>query len=258
MNAEFLSLAILFRSLVSFLFICFLPGFALSCWLFPSPRLDKLERIFIASTSSIALSSLLATASILLQDQLRRFNFSLSILILTAIFSLAAIWRTRKINRFTSSISPNSISTWRRFAKSVWIVPALILLALPFLFAGKNPWNSALTEDISESRSSGITEFYISPQEVEKVLQGAQNPGGFLEIPLEIVNHNLDPAEYRLEILHGEQLIWKQTGIQVAGGGNWQDVVELKLPDLNTITHLDIILYLNYSHDSLVRLRIWL
>jgi uncharacterized membrane protein len=258
MSAEIFSLVIASRSLVVFLFICLLPGLALSCLLFPPPQLDVLERIVVAVTSSIALSSLLATALILLQDQLKPLNFALSILILTANFSVAAIWRTRKINRSTRLISPVPISAWRRSAKPVWLVATLILLTLLMLIAGNYLWNPVPREELSAPEPSTITEFYISPQAMEKVLEGVRNPQSMLEIPLEIVNHDHELAEYRLEVLNDGQLIWNQTGIQVAGGGEWQCVVELELPDSNTITHLDIILYLDSSQDSLARLRIWL
>jgi hypothetical protein len=148
MSAEIFSLVIAYRYFVTFLFICFLPGLALSCLLFPLSRLNRLERIFISSSSSIALSSLLATALILLQNRLNPFNFAFSILTMTTIFFVASLWRTRKLNQGTESLTRAPHSARRQFGKPVWLVTVLILFSLFIFIAGNYHWNPPPTKDL--------------------------------------------------------------------------------------------------------------
>lgn len=257
MTAEILLLISVARNLASFLIICCLPGLAASYLLFPSTRLKPLERVFVACCSSIAISSLLAAGLILIHGQINPVNFFVGLLILIAIFSATALWR-----KYLDKLEIHLLSTFspdirRKFTNSRWLLAGLVIFSLSFLLVVKFSKENDPINDPSALVNSGITEFYFSPQVLEQVLVSTGTSQGELEIPLEIVNHNPDIREFRIELFNGSEKISEKSEIIVAAGETWQGV--LIVPGLisNNSDHLDIHLFDTPSNRRISQLRLW-
>lgn len=257
MTAEILLLISVARNLASFLIICCLPGLAASYLLFPSTRLKPLERVFVACCSSIAISSLLAAGLILIHGQINPVNFFVGLLTLIAIFTAAALWR-----KYLDKLEIHLLSTFspdirRKFTNSRWLLAGLVIFSLSFLLVVQISRENDPIEDRSALVNSGVTEFYVSPQVVEQVLESIDTSQGEIEIPLEIVNHNPDMTEFRIELFSGSEKISEKTAIIIAAGETWQGV--LTAPGLisNNSDHVDILLLNTPSQKPVSQLRLW-
>lgn len=257
MPPEILLLVSVARNLASFLIICCLPGLAASYLLLPSTRLNPLERLFVACCSSIAISSLLAAGLILIHGQINPVNFFVGLLTLIAIFAAAALWR-----KYLDKLEIHLLSTFspdirRKFTNSRWLLAGLVIFSLSFLLVVKISRENDPIKDPSALVNSSITEFYVSPQVVEQVLESIGTSQGELEIPLEIVNHNPDIREFHIELLNGSEKISEKSEIIVAAGETWRGV--LIVPGLisDNSDRIDILLFNTPSQKPVSQLRLW-
>jgi uncharacterized membrane protein len=257
MSVEIFQLVSAARYLAVFFIVCCMPGLALSYLLFPPSRLDFLERFFVACSSSVALSSLLAVWLILISGQFIPLIFAAGILLLTAIFSGLALWRKpRAENGIDSGLSPDPAGK-RHFIKPVLLVAILITFSLIFLPALDSHEDLNPVHDKSLFSPSDITEFYISPTEVETVLESITDPQEETEIPLVIVNHNPEPVEYRIDIFNEDQKTLEQSGITVSAGDSWRGNVTTSLPKSDHSDCIDIYLFTTSSPHPIAQLRLW-
>jgi uncharacterized membrane protein len=257
MSTDLLQLVSTARYLVAFIFICCLPGLALSYLLFPPSRLNFLERLFIACSSSIALSSLLAAGMILLVGRLTPVYLAMGILVFTVVVSIAALRREYLSHHRNSSFLRFAlISTFLR-TKPVWLSTAFIAFLLFFLFISFVPHTQISSLDQATSTTTGITEFYISPDSVDQVLASIHNTRRNIVIPLEIVNHNPENTPFRIEIRNRDQIFWEQSGIQVAVGETWRGTTTIPAQISKHAEYIDIFLYSNFSQEPVSKLRLW-
>lgn len=257
MSAEILQLVSAARYLAIFIFVCCLPGLALSYLLFPPPRLDFLERLFIACSSSIALSSLLAVGLILLSGRFVLLVFSAAALLLTAIFFGLSQWRLHIAAAGNEANSSTDHAGKRQSIKPALLVVVLLVPIILFFPAQDLHEKYFLVDDQFAWLSSDITEFYISPQKVEIVLERIGNPQEEINIPLVIVNHNPEPVEYRIEIFNEDQITFEQSGISVSAGDAWHGNVSTPLLKSNHSSYIDIFLFARNSPNPVAQLRLW-
>jgi len=255
MSPELISALSVARILAAFLFICCFPGFGLSYVLF-TENLETLERIFIACSSSIALSSLLAALLIITQGTVDMFSFFIGLITLTTFFVGIATYRFILVkdteDRFVQPFS----QTKHKFSNPYLLVTILIFLSPVILLVTGSLVIPEFVENPLTSNSTNITEFYISPQKAELILENIHDHQGMVEIPLEIVNHNQESLEYRLEIKIDNQLRYKQEGIVVPAGEIWQGIAGISLPESSDSLSLDMHLYSESSQDLVAQLRL--
>ena len=254
MSAELGPLSIFTQHIVSFFFICCLPGLALSYLLFSPARLDKLERLWIAFSSSIALSSLLASGLIIILGQFSPMNFITGILILTIGFASAALWGIY--------LTKNTLRSFISFVVSIKFSKQLLLVAVLFIFLlfarlVEFPGTANQVDDLSASVPSGITEFYISPGELENILEDSIGSSSEIEIPLVIVNHNPGSMDYQITIINNDQNVYEKGGITVSSGDSWRGNVVVPRMENTSSPYFDIFLYANSNQVSVAQLRLW-
>jgi hypothetical protein len=141
--------------------------------------------------------------------------------------------------------------------KSRRLLAGLVIFSLSFLLVVQISRKNDPIKDPSALVNSSITEFYVSPQVVEQVLESIGTPQGEIEIPLEIVNHDPDVREFRIELFSGSEKISEKTAIIIAGGETWQGV--LTAPGLipNNSDRIDILLFNTPSQKPVSQLRLW-
>lgn len=242
--------------IISFFFICCFPGLALSYLLFPSARLEKVERFWIACLSSIALSSLLASGLIIILGHFAPMNFFAGIIILTLGFVLAAVWRKYQANDEEILQTLNLFSLSYKFNKPLMFVGVILLifpLALSIVFPGRSNQENLLPASVP----LGITEFYISPQDVELVLESIKYPQTPIIIPLTIVNHSPEPKEFRIEFFIGKHKILEQSDLVVTAGGVWQEPFIFFDNVLGPTESVNILLFERNVQEPISQLRLW-
>jgi uncharacterized membrane protein len=255
MMPELISAFSVARILAAFMFICCFPGFGLSYVMFPE-NLEPLERAFIACSSSIALSSLFAALLIITQGMIDMFSFFVGLITLTAIFVVIAAYRFILVKDTEDRFAEPFSLTKYKLTNPYLLITILIFLSPVILLVTSSSIIPEFIENPLTSNSTNITEFYISPQKVESILENIHDHQGMVEIPLEIVNHNQKSLEYRLEIKTDNQLRYKQEGIVVPAGEIWQGNAGISLPESSDSLILDIHLYSESSQDLVAQLRL--
>jgi uncharacterized membrane protein len=256
MSAVLVPLSTFAQYIASFFFICCLPGLALSYLLFPPARLDRLERVWIACFSSIALSSLLASGLIIILGQFSPLYFFAGIVILTVGFASAAVGRSYQIKNEHTGLSVISFSLGVKSNKSLLLVVVLFVFFLIALRI-EIPGISNEVDILPASIPSSITEFFISPQDVELVLESIKYPQTPIIIPLTIVNYSPEPKEFRIEIFMGKDKILEQSDVAVTARGVWQEPFIIFDNVLGHSESVNILLFERNVQEPISQLRLW-
>jgi len=255
-NFEILLPVTFIQYVISFLFICCLPGLPLSYLFFPSSRLDYIERGMVMCFSSIAISSLLAGGLIIYLGQVTPMKFFACLVILTAGFTAAALWRVRPIKNDKNSFSLSIFPIRYQFNKPLLLVAAFLIL-IPFLLRLNPLWEFNFLDDHDGPVLSGVTEFFISPENIEEVLGSISEPQIPIEVPINIDNQNPDQKEFRIELVIDGQKIYVQSDIEVAAWGTWHDSVTIPESFLIHSDHIDIFLFDKSIEEPISQLRLW-
>jgi uncharacterized membrane protein len=247
------------RAGAALLLIVCLPGYLFSLALFPRRKLDRLERIFITFCMGITLAS--TTASVLLwgSKRLTDLNFATSMLVLALLSSVGAYWHDRREIDDNETHDANLARETARAGLGRILLPlASAFVMVAALTVSDSPSDDLILESGSLRGSSGITEFYITPAHVNRVLDSAADFRGILHVPLEIVNHTSGKEVYRIQAELTGQTVWQRSGIRVGAGQSWREAIDIKMSIPSDLAPLDIKLLCDELDSPVANLRLWL
>ena len=228
-------------------FTLLIPGGVLSYALFPKGALDWIERLFIATLTSIILSSLVCFVLLKTSVGLRPLPFLGTIVLLVCALGAVALVRQRKEVQGSYNLAVNvssTVSSLRAF------LPKTLSLLLVGVIA------SALSFFLTTRMPFAITEFYISPDFLAQLQDGDVYSSGRVRLPVEIVNREGKRMKYRVEMWVSGEKVWAEEDIVVENQATSRLVIEGKL---NANSRFLDILLLNADEERLeANLRIWL
>jgi uncharacterized membrane protein len=267
---EILDLAVIgFRLVWAVMLLGFMPGFALSWWLFAKSEIDLLERIFISSLLSLILSGFSAYGLVMSGKGVSPVGLAVTLGLMTVIFIAGAVHVRRWQGTFQQIVKKRASRVFSRLSRDYPLAILTGLFAVVVFFG--LVYHLRIAEDTD---TLAFTEFYIDPVNLteEGVLYTVEN--GYLEAPVTIVNHEDEDKLYRIEseasrktngplgemnvmIPVSYQSSFYIDSIQVAASDNWTGTVSVKLPD-TPIDFVEIKLFYAESQNAQSTLRIWI
>jgi uncharacterized membrane protein len=260
---------IAFRLILALALLGFLPGFALSWWLFSKSRVDLLERFFVSAITSLVLSGFAAYGLIVSGMGVSPSGMVLLLGVITLIFTVGAVHARQWQGTLKQIVSNRWNRVLRRLRKDMPLAILSGVFGVAMIIGGAFHLRMAQNMD-----TLSFTEFYISPSNlaVDGVSYAIEN--GTLKVPVTIVNNEGQDRVYRIE-----SVISKDTGltagqmytimpilyadspftdqIAVADLDRWSGIVSVELPD-NPVDFVEINLFYVESHEPYAALRIWL
>jgi uncharacterized membrane protein len=237
------------------LLVVILPGYTLSCWLFPRTVLGGAERALLTLTTSIAVSSLVGFSLLRLFGTLKPAAFVFATVCLTLLFGTGALLRASRFSaarsRLAATLGPSvrwSLRLQRPYLPLILVSVCVALALIALLFS------------LSSDSGSAITEFFFAPQFVDR-LSGTTPPqrGSTLDVPLSIVNHDSRPHSYRVEAwADGQCQLEGLPLVSVPAGATHQQVVSLPLVGCGSVAFIDFDLFSAGGLEPLANLRLWL
>jgi uncharacterized membrane protein len=227
----------------------------MSYCLFPGRTLDRLERFLVALATSVAISSLVGTILIYVTGNLQPSSFVPLLATLTAAFAVSGYARSRHASGRQSGAKTASFGLSRLGARVgpqhlVALLAAVACLAV----AGK-----AAAVSTNQDPSLPLTEFYISPQYLDEMVDAEPDSGGLLQVPVEIANRQGGPMTYRILVLaDGRVPIWEGEQIAVEADHTLRQHLRVPLPDSQGTAYLDLHLIAEPGDTVLAQLRLWL
>jgi uncharacterized membrane protein len=256
------------RLLLAVGFIAFLPGFALSWWLFSKLRIDLLERIFISIITSLVLSGFAAYGLVVFEFGLSAARLLIVLGLLTVFFTAGAF----RVRRWQGSLSNIAISRFHRVLhRARQDMPLAILTGIFFVFlAAGFSLHLNLAEDTD---TLPITEFYLNPFVLAEngVLFTVEE--GNITVPVTIMNREGEDRAYRIESVF-PQVLNASSGqmnmllpvnshdkvliehIEVAASKMWTGTVSIHLPEM-PVDYVEIHLFYAGHSTPHAMLRIW-
>jgi uncharacterized membrane protein len=267
---EILDLIIIgFRLILAVTLLGFMPGFALSWWLFAKSQIDLLERIFISTLLSLILSGFAAYGLVVSGMGVSPVGLAVILSLMTVIFIAGAVNVRRWQGTFQQIVKKRASRVFSRL-RSDYSLTILTGFFAVIVFSGL-VYHLRIAEDTD---TLAFTEFYIDPVNLteEGVLYTVEN--GYLEVPVTIVNHEDEDKVYRIESeasrktsgplgemnvmipvnYHSSFII---DSIQVAASDNWSGTVSVTLPD-TPVDFVEIKLFYAESQNAQSTLRIWI
>jgi uncharacterized membrane protein len=228
--------------------VTFVPGYALSRWLFPKGTLDGLERGFVAVTTSIAISSLLGFGLLRIAGGLNTTAYLTLVAAASALFSFAAALRSRRAldGRLVAQAVGQRFSVKKHSPVIISVVVAVLGILVKIVSL---PSNGSLLP---------LTEFYVSPQYLDSTLE-IQPSDQAVVVPVEIVSHKRQSTAFRIVALeNGTREIWDLDDITVPSGETWRRSVSISLSEPDQVSFLDLQLFLSDERTPVAQLRLWL
>jgi uncharacterized membrane protein len=267
---EILDLAVIgFRLIWAVVLLGFMPGFALSWWLFARSGIDLLERIFISSLLSVILSGFSAYGLVISGKGVSPAGLSVTLGLMTLIFIAGAVHVRRWQGTFQQIAKKRASRVFSRLSRDY---PLAILTGLfaVIVFSGL-VYHLRIAEDTD---TLTFTEFYVDPVNLTEsgVLYAVEN--GYLEVPVTIVNHEDEDKVYRIESEASRKISGPSgqmnmimpvnyhrsffiDSIEVAASEHWSGIVSVKLPD-TPVDFVEIKLFYAESQNVQSTLRIWI
>jgi len=248
MTNYLLSVSFLFQLGITVLFVLYVPGYTLSYWLFPRHTLDNLERVFVALTTSIALSSLVGFSLLRFWGQHQLLRFVLVMTILTIIFSIGGFWRNRsQVSKlFNHSFRPSFLLKFSHYLALLLILLLLVAIAI------SGAWL------VYQPTTTGLIEFYIPPQNLPTLLKNPINPEGLLAIPVRITNQAASAVTCRVEARVDGQKMWELPGIVINTGETWQETITIPWLKSTKPSWVELDLFSNFSNTPTAQLLVWM
>ena len=244
----------LLQAIFSFIFVLFIPGFALSYCLFPWRAVDGVERFLISTVLSVTISSLLAFIFTRLTLGLDPYNFSICLLSITVVFTMVALWRSSKISSKISLLAMMQGLRTRLSTQSIVYTPMLIVGIVVIIIL-----SNVTIAHTNDHFISPKTEFYIQPQYIEKVVEGRREGTDSVIIPLEIANNDTQQQTYRIEVRVDSVLVEQITAQIVNSADVMQTEISIPLMTKLGSSLIEIELYSeNVPSRLIAQLRLWL
>jgi uncharacterized membrane protein len=252
------------RLMGSVLLIGFLPGLALSWWLFAKPSLEMVERIFISILLSLVVSAMAAYGLVIVGLGVSPAGMVIVILILSMLFVAGGYLRRRKMQppfenartrylQIIEIVKDNPLQSGLIVAFTV-----MVALGLTFTLYLEN-----------QPPALSITEFYIDPDHLN--INGVQieSAENMLEIPVVLVNRAGKLMKYRIESqVHGstpETINMNVSyftpdqigGIYLGPGETWRGTLRIPINDTQ-VDYIELNLFDEGAVSPRANLRVWL
>lgn len=253
MTAHIADLAAILQAAFSFLIVVFAPGFTLCLWLFPRGTLDRLERVFLSVTSSIALSSLVGFGLLRIFGTLNAGSYVLAVSLLIIVFAIGALsrslWRSHRRDASQRLVAHGESSPLRLRSEYLLVIPVAMILIISMRTLSPLPVNP----------SFATSEFYISPQKLEQVLDMNLGGDGSLAVPVEIKNREGQEVTYRIETwADGKSKIGEIPEIAISSEAIWQGTIAIPSAASTELGFLDFRLFSSLRAYRVAELRLWL
>lgn len=238
------------RVFIVFLTLFYLPGKAFTNLIFLNSNFSNTAKNLLSIASGIVISSLFGSLFLLLFDKIK-ILWLYSALMLLVIFSyISVLVRNSKINN--KRIQHSQF----KFLYSQFLVWILISI-LGFLFIQYPSLRQFAFTEIDNEANRTI-EFYISPAYLNSYNSIPLKNNEFYQIPVEIVNNDLNEQAYLIGISQNNEIISDAVNISV--GANEKAIIILNIPYYQVSQNLpiDIYLYDFYSNQKTNHLRVWL
>lgn len=254
------------RLMVGVILIGIVPGYILTYRLFPPRTIDGLERLYLSSVSSLAISSLVA------------FSLSRSDIGLSAASMIVSVLAVTWLIGLLSGVSVTAVlirqprETLRMcFTRHRILLPltasACVLLLMAF---------SVMTSHLRNDQSVAITEFFIQPEFLSADGVHYVQDEDTLRIPVTVINHGDAASTYRIgwattddaSTAHTATLVsqYKHVAhnraqpstIQVDAGDTWAGILQVPVAQLAQADYIRVNLYYGAETTASSQLKIWL
>jgi uncharacterized membrane protein len=248
----------------SVLLIGFLPGLALSWWLFAKPSLEMVERIFISILLSLVVSAMAAYGLVIAGLGVSPAGMVIVILILSMLFVAGGYLRRRKMQPPFESVRVRYLQAIQAVKhnplRSGLIAAFTIMVALGLTFT---------LHLENQPPALSITEFYIDPDYLN--INGVQieSTENVLEIPVVLVNRAGKLMKYRIE-----SQVYGSTpdtinmnvsyftpdhvgGIYLGPGETWRGTLRIPINDTQ-VDYIELNLFDEGAVSPRANLRVWL
>jgi len=232
------------RAMLAVLTICVLPGYTLIHFLFARSQLDILERFYLTVLSSLGITSLIAFALSRSESGLTAQTLILALLLFAAFWLLCAWLRSRIQGQKSASSEPAVDHP----SQSIWLLLGMSLFVLLSGVIGLS----------TTSPSLGLTEFYMTAQQLSAEGVEYSMVDDFLVVPISITNREGQPVTYRVESWLDEQQVSTQSGIVVNDRETWNGNVLIPRQTLGDAQFVEIKLFWPQKLNSVAQLRLWL
>lgn len=231
------------RAMLAVLIIGVLPGYPLIYFLFARSQLDVLEQFYLTVLSSLAITSLIAFALSRTEAGLTAQGLIFGISFFVAFCLFCAISTQRLIGK--------SVPSDQRFdhpSQSIWLLLGMSLLMIISAVIGLSTSDPSL----------GLTEFYITAEQLGQ--QGIEYSvvNDSLVVPLAITNRQGQQVIYRVEGWAGGEKVSTQDQIVVDDGETWNGQFSVPLKSITSTNSVAIQLFRNPVSQLVAELQIWL
>jgi uncharacterized membrane protein len=248
----------------SVLLIGFLPGLALSWWLFAIPSLEMVERIFVSILLSLVVSAMSAYGLVIAGLGVSPAGMVIVILALSVLFIVGGYLRRRKMQRPFDSVRVRYLqaiqSVKHNPLRSGLIAAFTVMVALGLTF-------TLYLEN--QPPALPVTEFYIDPDWLS--INGVQieSTENTLEIPVVLVNRAEKLMKYRIESqVHGSTpdtinmnvsyfTPEHVEGIYLGPGDTWRGTIRIPIHE-NAVDYVELNLFDEGAVSYRANLRVWL
>lgn len=232
------------RAMLAVLTICILPGYTLIHFLFARSQLDILERFYLTVLSSLGITSLIAFVLSRSKSGLTAQTLVLALLLFAAFWLLCA-W-VRSLIQGQKSVPSEPVLD--QPSQSIWLLLGMSLFVLLSGVIGLS----------TTSRSLGLTEFYMTPQQLSAEGVEYSVVDDFLVVPISITNREGQQVTYRVESWRDEKQVSTQSGIAVNDGETWSGNVLIPRQTLGNAQFVEIKLFWPQKLNPVAQLRLWL
>jgi uncharacterized membrane protein len=248
----------------SVLLIGFLPGLALSWWLFAKPSLEIVERIFVSILLSLVVSAMAAYGLVIAGLGVSPAGLVIVILTLSMLFIVGGYLRRRKVQPPFETVRTRSqqvINIMKDNPLQSGLIAAftiIVALGLTFTLHLEN-----------QPPALSVTEFYVDPDYLS--INGVQTESNenVLEIPVVLVNRAGKLMKYRIE-----SQVYESTpetinmnvsyftpdhvrGIYLGPGETWRGTLRIPINDTQ-VDYIELNLFDEGAVSPRANLRVWL
>jgi uncharacterized membrane protein len=245
------------RSVLGFIYLLFIPGYALQALFFPRRMdLDSIERIALSFALSLAVLSPIALLLNWLPWGIRLWPIVISLsLFILVVTLLETIRRSRlpKDERFEINIKFDMRKWWAKQERSYRIV--YILLVTTLVIATLTSFSILVLPQPADH----FTEFYIlgSDGMVENYPREIF-VGEPISVTTGITNQEGSISRYRISVMLGDQVLEQTDPILLNDNASWEQAVEFTITNAGADQQIIFILEREFQPSPYRSLRLWM
>jgi uncharacterized membrane protein len=238
------------------------PGYVLTHRLFPNSTIDGLERFYLSTVSSLAISSLLAFTLSRSSPGLTAPSMLMSVVVASLLIGFFGKLPAPTVFIKSRFLNLTKWVTMHRF--SLWLALGVgVLFLMGFSAVVRHQGNIPLV---------ALTEFYIQPDILTEQGINYVRDEHFLELPIGITNRNGHQVVYRLDWGHSHtnrsqsvQLIAQQessaqieNNILIEHSDSWNGIIRIPAAQLTQADYVRLYLFRDQAAEPIAELKIWL